>query len=156
MSPTANAGRVSFFNQSESSRKRVQEMVDFYFPLCAAWFGMPDDLKTRTDQLAYRIRGASNDEMRQKWLSRIVPYSENVGIKVPAHFDAEQGKFVLDYEAPIYLDEEKRQVGLRPADHLGRTTESLEERLKAQGTVDRTRYVGSLGQRALVARRPHS
>ena len=47
--------------------------------------------------------------MRQKWLSRIVPYSESVGIKVPAHFDEEQGKFVLDYEAPIYLDEEKRQ-----------------------------------------------
>jgi ring-1,2-phenylacetyl-CoA epoxidase subunit PaaA len=98
-----------FWNQSEGSRKRVQEMVDFYFPLCAAWFGMPDNLKTRTDQLSYRIRGASNDEMRQKWLSRIVPYSEGVGIKVPAHFDEEQGKFVLDYEAPIYLDEEKRK-----------------------------------------------
>jgi ring-1,2-phenylacetyl-CoA epoxidase subunit PaaA len=98
-----------FFNQSDASRKRVQEMVDFYFPLCAAWFGMPDNLKTRTDQLAYRIRGASNDEMRQKWLSRIVPYSESVGIKVPAHLDEEQGKYVLDYEAPIYLDEDKRE-----------------------------------------------
>ena len=98
-----------FWNQSKESRKRVQETVDFYFPLCTSWFGMPDNRKTRTDQLAYRIRGASNDEMRQKWLSRVVPFSEDVGIKVPAHYDNEQGKYVLDYEPPIYLDEETRK-----------------------------------------------
>lgn len=97
-----------FWNYSEESRRRVQETVDFYFPLCAAWFGLPDHLKTRTDQIKYQIRGSSNDELRQLWLSRVVPFSEEVGIKVPAHYDAEQGKFVLDYEPPIYLDEETR------------------------------------------------
>ena len=76
----------------------MQECVDFYFPLCASWFGLPDDLKTRPDQQKYRIRGGTNDEMRQIWLSRVVPYSESVGIKIPAHYDAECGKFVLDYE----------------------------------------------------------
>ena len=86
----------------------MQECVDFYFPLCASWFGLPDDLKTRPDQQKYRIRGGTNDEMRQIWLSRVVPYSESVGIKIPAHYDAELGKFVLDYEAPIRLNEETR------------------------------------------------
>ena len=33
---------------------------------------------------------------------------ESVGIKIPAHYDTELGKFVLDYEAPIRLDEETR------------------------------------------------
>ena len=75
---------------------------------CASWFGLPDDLKTRPDQQKYRIRGGTNDEMRQIWLSRVVPYSESVGIKIPAHYDAECGKFVLDYEAPIRLNEETR------------------------------------------------
>ena len=97
-----------FWNYSEESRQRVQETVDFYFPLCAAWFGLPDHLKTRTDQIKYQIRGASNDELRQLWLSRVVPFSEEVGIKVPAHYDEDQGKFVLDYEPPIYLDEDTR------------------------------------------------
>jgi ring-1,2-phenylacetyl-CoA epoxidase subunit PaaA len=97
-----------FFNYSPETRRRVQEAVDFYFPLCAAWFGMPDSLKKRTDQLAYKIRGNSNDEMRQKWLTQVVPFSESVGIKVPAHFDEASGKYVLDYEPPILLDEETR------------------------------------------------
>ena len=97
-----------FWNKDEESRARVQECVDFYFPLCASWFGLPDNLKTRTDQQKYRIRGGTNDEMRQIWLSRVVPYSESVGIKIPAHYDTELGKFVLDYEAPIRLNEETR------------------------------------------------
>lgn len=97
-----------FFNYTAATRRRVQQAVDFYFPLCAAWFGMPDQRKTRTDQIAYKIRGASNDEMRQKWMSQVVPYSESVGIKVPAHFDEDSGKYTLDYEPPIYLDQDKR------------------------------------------------
>jgi ring-1,2-phenylacetyl-CoA epoxidase subunit PaaA len=97
-----------FWNLNEHSRKRVQKAVSFYFPLCAAWFGMPDSMKKRTDQIAYKVRGATNDQMRQKWLSQVVPYSEELGIKVPAHFDEETGSYVLDYEPPIYLDEETR------------------------------------------------
>ncbi|MGH3098783.1 MAG: 1,2-phenylacetyl-CoA epoxidase subunit PaaC [Streptosporangiales bacterium] len=97
-----------FWNAGGEIRRRVQEAVEFYFPLCAAWFGVPDEMKKRTDQLAYKIRGASNDEMRQKWLSQVVPFSESIGIRVPAHFDGQSGKFVLDYEPPIHLDEETR------------------------------------------------
>lgn len=97
-----------FWNHTPYSRARVQEVVDFYFPLCVAWFGLPDNLKTRPDQMAYKIRGSSNDEMRQKWLQHIVPFCEDLGIKVPAHYDEEVGHFVLDYEPPIFLDEETR------------------------------------------------
>lgn len=97
-----------FWNMNQDTRRRVQDAVDFYFPLCAAWFGVPDYMKKRTDQLAYKIRGASNDEMRQKWLSQVVPFSETAGIRVPAHFDEDSGKYVLDYEPPIYLDEETK------------------------------------------------
>jgi ring-1,2-phenylacetyl-CoA epoxidase subunit PaaA len=93
-----------FWHASAQSRRRVQEAVDFYFPLSAGWFGVPDDLKKRTDQITYRIRGATNDQMRQKWLSQVVPFSESLGIAVPAHFDAELGAYTLDYEPPAYLD----------------------------------------------------
>lgn len=94
-----------FWNHSEQTRRRVQECVDFYFPLTVMWFGVPDALKKRTDQLTYRIRGASNDQMRQKWLAQVVPFSERVGIAVPAHRDPGSGQCVLDYTPPIHLDQ---------------------------------------------------
>ncbi len=95
-----------YWNLSPETRKRVQDAVDFAFPMSVMWFGTPDFMKSRTDQLAYKIRGQSNDELRQRWLAEVVPYCESVGIHVPARYDKERGEFVLDYEIPILLNEE--------------------------------------------------
>ncbi len=95
-----------YWNYSPQTRKRVQEAVDFVFPMGVMWFGTPDFMKSRTDQLAYRIRGQSNDELRQRWLDEVVPFCEQVGIHIPAHFDTDQQRYVLDYDLPILLDEE--------------------------------------------------
>lgn len=86
-------------------RQRVQDQLDVSFPRTAEWFGTTDDVKSRTDQLHYRVRGLSNDQLRQRWLARVVPFCEEVGLKVPAHYDAESGLFVLDYQMPILFDE---------------------------------------------------
>lgn len=94
-----------YWKKSAATRKRVQDAIDFIFPLAATWFGLPDQLKTRTDQLAYRVRGQSNDELRQRWLAKVVPYCEKLGISVPAHYDEEEGQYVLDYQMPILLDD---------------------------------------------------
>ncbi len=94
-----------YWNLSAETRKRVQDAVDFVFPNAVMWFGAPDYMKKRVDQLTYKIRGQSNDELRQRWLAEVVPFCESVGIRVPAHYDADQGRFVLDYEMPILLDE---------------------------------------------------
>ena len=94
-----------FWKKSPETRKRVQDAVDLYFPMAATWFGLPDQLKTRTDQLTYKIRGQSNDELRQRWLAKVVIFCERVGIRIPAHYDEEQGQYRLDYEMPILLDE---------------------------------------------------
>jgi ring-1,2-phenylacetyl-CoA epoxidase subunit PaaA len=95
-----------FWDMSSETRARVQEAIDHAFPMSVMWFGTPDHMKKRTDQIAYSIRGQSNDELRQRWLNEVVPYCELVGIKVPAHFDKELGQYVLHYEMPILLDEE--------------------------------------------------
>lgn len=95
-----------FWNHSAETRKRVQDAVDAYFPMAAAWFGVPDHMKKRTDQILYRIRGLSNDELRQKWLAEVVPFCTSVGIKVPAHFDVDKSSYVLDYQEPILFDYE--------------------------------------------------
>lgn len=94
-----------YWKKSAATRQRVQDAVDFAFPLAAMWFGLPDHLKTRTDQLTYRIRGQSNDALRQRWLAKVVPFCEKVGIRIPARYDTAQGQYVLDYALPILLDE---------------------------------------------------
>lgn len=94
-------------------RARVQKAIDFMFPLGVEWFGATDDVKSRTDQLTYKIRGHSNDELRQTFLDGIVPFCEEVGLKVPAHFDEEKNRYVLDYELPILIDEETGEWDFR-------------------------------------------
>jgi len=95
-----------YMTQGPEVRARVQQSMDFWFPHGAEWFGATDDVKSRMDQLHYRIRGLTNDQLRQQWMAGLIPFCEEVGLEVPAHYDADQGLYVLDYELPILLDEE--------------------------------------------------
>src|SRR5437764_5123593 len=67
------------------TKDELQRAVDWMFPLTVEWFGLPDDLKQHSTQLDYGLKGLSNDQLRQWWLSEVVPYCEQFGIKVPAH-----------------------------------------------------------------------
>lgn len=85
-------------------RQEVQRAVDWMFPMGVEWFGMPDHLKTHTAQLEYKLKGKTNDQLRQIWLGAVVPLSESCGINVPAHFDEKEEQYVLDYEFPVDYD----------------------------------------------------
>jgi ring-1,2-phenylacetyl-CoA epoxidase subunit PaaA len=74
------------------------------FPITVEWFGMPDDRKRHNDQLEYRLKGMTNDQLRQDWMSATVPLCESLGLKVPAHWDDAQQKYVLDYPFPCRYD----------------------------------------------------
>lgn len=95
-----------YMRRDDETRRRVQEAMDFWFPLAVEWFGATDSHKTRGDQLLYRIRGKTNDQLRQQWLDQVVPFCEEVGLRVPAHYDDDEGRYVLDYELPILFDEQ--------------------------------------------------
>ena len=95
-----------YMSHTPETREQVQKSMDFLFPMAAEWFGASDQRKKRTDQLLYKIRGNSNDELRQIWLSQVVPFCEKVGVKVPAHYNSEKGAYELDYELPVMLDME--------------------------------------------------
>lgn len=102
-----------YMKQGPEIRQRVQEQLDVIFPRTAEWFGTTDDVKSRTDQIHYRIRGRTNDQLRQQWLARVVPFCEEVGLKVPAHYDTELGIYTLDYQMPILFDEEAKKWDFR-------------------------------------------
>lgn len=86
------------------AREMVQRAVDWMFPMTVEWFGLPDDMKRHSGQLDYRLKGLTNDQLRQVWMSSTVPLCEGLGLKVPAHWDEGRGEYVLDYPFPCEYD----------------------------------------------------
>ena len=90
-----------------STRDELQRAVDWMFPLTVEWFGLPDSIKTHSTQLDYRLKGKTNDQLRQWWLSLVEPYCAEIGIRVPAH--EEGGAYVLDYPFPCTFDPDAKR-----------------------------------------------
>jgi 1,2-phenylacetyl-CoA epoxidase catalytic subunit len=91
------------------SQREVQAAVDWMFILTLEWFGLPDELKQHAEQLDYGFKGKSNDELRQTWMAEVVPFMEEIGIRVPAHRDAGADRYVIDCPFPARFDEERRE-----------------------------------------------
>ena len=86
------------------AKDMVQRSVDWMFPMTVEWFGLPDELKRHSGQLDYRLKGLSNDQLRQVWMSSAVPLCEQLGLDVPAHYDPDSDAYVLDYPFPCQYD----------------------------------------------------
>jgi ring-1,2-phenylacetyl-CoA epoxidase subunit PaaA len=90
-------------------KAEVQRAVDWMFILTLEWFGLPDSRKRHFEQLEYGFKGKSNDELRQTWMAAVVPFMEEIEIDVPAHFDSEHLRYVIDCPFPARFDGEKRE-----------------------------------------------
>jgi ring-1,2-phenylacetyl-CoA epoxidase subunit PaaA len=93
------------------TRDQLQQAVDWMFPLTVEWFGLPDSMKMHSTQLEYGLKGKTNDQLRQWWMSLVVPYMEGIGIRVPAHREGPEGQdtWVLDYPFPCTFDAEAKR-----------------------------------------------
>jgi ring-1,2-phenylacetyl-CoA epoxidase subunit PaaA len=87
----------------------TQRAIDWMFPMTVEWFGLPDSLKTGSNQLRYRLKGKSNDTLRQEWLSQVVPLMDRLGYSIPAHHDSASGRYVLDFPLPCTFDPEAKR-----------------------------------------------
>jgi len=98
-----------------AQRDEIQRAIDWMFPMTVEWFGLPDSLKTHGKQIGYKLKGSTNDQLRQTWLRTAVPLCESLGFRVPAHHDPATDTFVLDYPLPVDFDEaERRWLMARP------------------------------------------
>ena len=96
-------------SKSDKTKQKIQEAVDWMFPIALEWFGLPDDLKKHDDQLQYAIKSKSNDELRQDWMDSSVPLANEIGVDVPAHYDEEAEEYVVDYDFPVAFDPEEKR-----------------------------------------------
>jgi ring-1,2-phenylacetyl-CoA epoxidase subunit PaaA len=130
-------------------RARVQAAADWMFILTLEWFGLPDERKRHGIQLEYGFKGMTNDELRQTWMAAVVPFMDEVGIDVPAHWDAEAERWVVDGPFPARFDEEAKRWLLDDGP-IG--WDEVIERWKARGPMNRD-YVERLqrGYRSRLA-----
>jgi ring-1,2-phenylacetyl-CoA epoxidase subunit PaaA len=130
------------------ARAILQRAVDWMFPMTVEWFGLPDDLKRHSGQLEYRLKGLTNDQLRQLWMTSTVPLCEALGLKVPAHHDAASGQYVLDFPFPCPYDPTAKRWLFEDGQI---SWDQVFERWKARGPMNE-RYVESLRtSRAQVA-----
>ncbi len=123
-----------------AGRAEVQAAVDWMFILTLEWFGLPDDRKKHSEQLQYGFKGKSNDQLRQWWMGEVVPFMDEIGIRVPAHFDAELDRYVVDCPFPAQFDEERREWLL---DEGAISWDDVLVRWRARGPMNRD-YVTTL------------
>ncbi|GHO53893.1 Phenylacetic acid catabolic protein [Ktedonobacter robiniae] len=96
-------------NKDRAGHELLQNAVNWMFLLTVEWFGLPDTMKKHTEQLEYGFKGHSNDELRQIWMSTAVPLCEELQLKVPAHYDTEQQKYVIDCAFPAHFDATRKR-----------------------------------------------
>lgn len=122
------------------AKEKVQRAIDWMFPMTVEWFGLPDELKRHSDQLDYRLKGMTNDQLRQDWMSHTVPLCETLGFEVPAHWDEERQEYVLEYPFPCQYDPEAKRWLFDDGEI---TWDQVFARWKARGPMNE-RYVESI------------
>ena len=97
--PRAHVGEEARRRPGRQEAK-LQASLDWMFILTLEWFGLPDARKKHGIQLEYGFKGKSNDELRQDWMGHVVPFMEEVGLEVPAHYDEATERYVIDTPVP--------------------------------------------------------
>ncbi|MGH7553368.1 MAG: Phenylacetic acid catabolic protein [Longimicrobiales bacterium] len=127
-------------NAGGEAKAKLQRAIDWMFPMTIEWFGLPDDLKRHSGQLEYRLKGMTNDQLRQTWMSATVPLCESLNLRVPAHFDQPRGEFVLDYPFPCDYDPREKRWDFAGGQI---TWEQVFARWKARGPMNEI-YIESM------------
>ncbi len=122
------------------AKELLQRAVDWMFPMTIEWFGLPDDLKRHSGQLDYKLKGLTNDQLRQVWMASTVPLCEQLGLDVPAHFDGQREEYVLEYPFPCQYDAQEKRWAF---DEGEITWDDVFERWKARGPMNEI-YVESI------------
>ena len=123
-----------------AEREKLQQASDWMFMLTVEWFGLPDTEKRHTEQLDYGFKGRSNDQLRQAWMAKVVPFCDEVGLRVPAHFDPAADKYVIDAPFPARFDAANKRWAFEEGP-IG--WDQVLKRWKARGPMN-DEYVASL------------
>jgi ring-1,2-phenylacetyl-CoA epoxidase subunit PaaA len=88
---------LSLAEGTQAQRQMLQDALNRWWDSLIFFFGPPEISESARRMMEYRIREKTNEELRQKFLSRYVPRIRSLGLTVPdpnLHFDESTGKWV--------------------------------------------------------------
>ena len=92
-------------------RSRAQEGFDQWLPRVLAYFGPPDTETITSNRMwLCGLKPQGNDELRQKWLGKIIPVARKVGLRVSTEQANEEPDGSWSFTMPDWA-EVKRVIG---------------------------------------------
>jgi ring-1,2-phenylacetyl-CoA epoxidase subunit PaaA len=90
---------LELMNGTEAQRQMAQDAVDRWYWPSLMMFGPPDDDSPNSAQsMAWNIKRFSNDDLRQRFVSMLVPQAEVLGVRLPdpkLRFDEASGRYEM-------------------------------------------------------------
>jgi len=100
---------VTTMSEVPDQKAELQRAIDWMFIMTLEWFGLPDSMKRHGEQIQYGMKGSTNDQLRQTWMSTAVPLCRKHGLEVPAHYDSASEQWVIDCPFPVEFDEDEKR-----------------------------------------------
>lgn len=130
---------------TKDQRDRVQQGFETWFPRLLGYFGPPDSDSVKENPLyKWGIKVDSNDDIRQRWISKIVPVVKGLGV----HVDESLAKFNDDTQQWDYLEVDWAEIrsiitngGPRFQDHIDSVKSSIVENDKYRRAALRSGHV---------------
>jgi ring-1,2-phenylacetyl-CoA epoxidase subunit PaaA len=100
---------------SDAQREMLQEALNRWWEALLFFFGPPEVTESARKMMEYRIRSRTNEELRQKFLSRYVPRIRSVGLTIPdprLHYDEATQRWV-------YTEPDWERLGRMVRDNTG-------------------------------------
>jgi ring-1,2-phenylacetyl-CoA epoxidase subunit PaaA len=102
-------------------KAQLQEGIDLWYPRMLAYFGPPDSQSTHSElMMGYRLKMNTNDDMRQEWLSKVVPLVRSFGLTIPDEQLAQVAPGMWTYTQPDWAEVKAVIKGGGPASELRR------------------------------------
>lgn len=101
-------------------RHQIEEGLALWFPRVLAYFGPPEGEQFQANRaFQFRLKTASNEEVRQAWLTKIVPVLESLGLQIPdPRLKRHDENGTWEYTEPDWNEVRKVIAGHGPAsDH---------------------------------------
>ena len=90
---------LTLMQGTDEQRAMAQDAVDRWYWPSLAMFGPPDDQSPNSAQsMQWKIKRFSNDELRQRFVSMLVPQAEILGVTLPdpeLRYDEETGRYEM-------------------------------------------------------------
>ncbi|MHC5111648.1 MAG: 1,2-phenylacetyl-CoA epoxidase subunit PaaA [Planctomycetota bacterium] len=116
---------LTLMSGTSRQRQMAQEAFDRWWSPCLMFFGPPDKASTKTGPfMRWRIKTATNDTLRQKFVDRFAPAAIDLGLKINvAKKDADglvsrkaDGSFDVVEDTQIKYDEKSEHWGFTQPD----------------------------------------